>query len=188
MNYVKSGLSRGWVPSVDVWTGTQWVTQRQPIISWPSFESMLRPMSLSTSLSSASSITLQILSMNWVPILPTPLGQSIGHELPISHCHSSHYALLTIFSWDLRRDRASNYLRSIEIGANVKMNYVVVVVWWYTGSWIIWSVSWSMTRMAFFFQSLHCVWISSIDWCMVSVLGARSREQSPQPTLTSVCL
>ena len=31
------------------------------------------------------------------------------------------------------------------------------------------------------FQSLHCVWISSIDWCMVYVLGARSREQSPQP-------
>ena len=31
------------------------------------------------------------------------------------------------------------------------------------------------------FQSLHCVWISSIDWCMVSVVGARSREQSPQP-------
>ena len=31
------------------------------------------------------------------------------------------------------------------------------------------------------FQSPHCVWISSIDWCMVSVVGARSGEQSPQP-------
>ena len=31
------------------------------------------------------------------------------------------------------------------------------------------------------FQSPHCVWVSSIDWCMVSVVGARSGEQSPQP-------
>ena len=31
------------------------------------------------------------------------------------------------------------------------------------------------------FQSPHCVWISSIDWCMVSVVGGRSGEQSPQP-------
>ena len=31
------------------------------------------------------------------------------------------------------------------------------------------------------FQSPHCVWISSIDWCMVSVVGARSGEQPPKP-------
>ena len=115
MDYMKSGLSRGharslnhnrqplvqlysqlnslhfnyWVPSVDAWTGTQWMTQdhfltflRIHVTSNVSFDFMLRPMSLSTSLPSASSITLQILSTNWVPILPTSLGQSIGHELP----------------------------------------------------------------------------------------------------------
>ena len=100
-------------------------------------------------------------------------------------------------SWDLRRDRASNHFRSIEIGENASCDarvvfYVVIVVRWYTGSWIIWSVSrsmgrmiiWSVSRsmahMAFFFQSPDCVWVSSIDWCVVSVGGARSGEQSPQ--------
>ena len=58
-------------------------------------------------------------------------------------------------SWDLRRDRASNHFRSIETGENASCNarvvfYVVVVIRWCTGSWIIWSVSRLMARMAFF--------------------------------------
>ena len=94
---------------------------------------------------------------------------------------------LPFFSWDLRRDRASNYIRSIEIGANVKMNLCRgsgMVIYW-----IVDHMKCELIDDSYgIFQSLHCVWISSIDWCMVSVLGARSREQSPQPTLTSVCL
>ena len=127
MDYVKSGLNRGPARSLN--------HVPSDFIAKCVFDHLTNPFH---ELSTYSSNTIRTINRSWI----TSLALSF-----ITLCPSYHF-----FSWDLRRDRASNYIRSIEIGANVKMNYVVVVVWWYTGSWIIWSVSWSMTRMAFFFS------------------------------------
>ena len=78
-------------------------------------------------LSTYSSNTIRTINRSWI----TSLALSF-----ITLCPSYH------FSWDLRRDLASSYLRSIEIGANVKMKYVVVVVRWYTGSYEVWVDRW----------------------------------------------
>ena len=139
----------------DAWTGTQWMT-----------------------------MTDHFLTLLWTRVkLNVPFDFFIAKSTFLARVLFITLCLHTV-SWDLRRDRASNHFRSIEIGENASCDarvvfYVVVVVRWCTGSWIIWSVSRSMARMDFFFfESPHCVWISSSDWCMVSVVGARSGEPS----------
>ena len=164
MDYVKFGLSRGHARSLNL------SDNRQPSATSTTLfptsllvqPNVLLPNTIRTIRSSWFTFLMRELVLNeWRrPIIFWPsfelmlssmsLSTSSLLSLPFLHCYSSHYAV----SWDLRRDRASNHFRSIEIGEKASCDarvvfYVVVVVRWCTGSGIIWSVSRSMARMAF---------------------------------------